>query len=103
MDWMGCGHAVQSQNLCFPWPQKPVLCKASKGDPGDLCLKSPINHDNFEIQIASSSQGGFEIQSAPSSWDGLRKMGVALLGFFCFVLFFCYCPYWTVRSLRESM
>lgn len=41
-DELDCGHAAQSQNLCFPWPEKPVLCEGSKGDPEDLHLKSHI-------------------------------------------------------------
>lgn len=54
-DWSDGGHAVQSQDLCIPWPEKH---KASKGDPGDLCLESHMNDDNIKIQSASSNQDG---------------------------------------------
>ena len=53
---MGGGHAVQSQNLGIPWPEKPVIHKVSKGDPGDLCLKFHLNDDNIQIQSVSFNQ-----------------------------------------------
>lgn len=77
---MGQDHSAQRQKLYFPQPEKPILCRASKGDPEELFFKSDMNEYKTEIQSASSNQDGLK------NCSFCREKGSGIISFLFFGL-----------------